>query len=152
MIFKDFSENELCMFINGKLIYKRWLDTGESKVFDVKAYDKYTLANIEEVNNQYGLLIVKAKIKLMSTENSGRKTGISSGYRPNHVFEYTPEGKLQRTYIGDIHFEGENLRPGEERVTTVRFLLVKKLETYLTKGRKWWLHEGPKPIGEAEVL
>lgn len=61
MIFKDFSENELCMFMNGKLIYKRWLDTGESKVFDVKAYDKYTLANIEEVNNQYGLLIVKAR-------------------------------------------------------------------------------------------
>jgi hypothetical protein len=152
MIFKDFSENELCMFMNGKLIYKRWLDTGESKVFDVKAYDKYTLANIEEVNNQYGLLIVKAKIKLTSIENGGRKTGISSGYRPNHVFEYTPEGKLQRTYIGDIHFESENLSPGEERVTTVRFLLVKELETYLTKGRKWWLHEGPKPIGEAEVL
>ncbi|MDR2271903.1 MAG: hypothetical protein LBF27_13445 [Sphingobacterium sp.] len=138
--------------MNGKLIYKRWLDTGESKVFDVKAYDKYTLANIEEVNNQYGLLIVKAKIKLTSIENGGRKTGISSGYRPNHVFEYTPEGKLQRTYIGDIHFESENLSPGEERVTTVRFLLVKELETYLTKGRKWWLHEGPKPIGEAEVL
>ena len=49
MIFKDFSENELYLFTNGKLIYKRWLDTGVSKVFDVMAYDKYTLASIKEL-------------------------------------------------------------------------------------------------------
>lgn len=42
--------------------------------------------------------------------------------------------------------------PGEERTATFRFLLVKELEAYLTKGRKWWLHEGPNIIGEAEVL
>ncbi|WP_312398401.1 hypothetical protein [Sphingobacterium sp.] len=99
-----------------------------------------------------GLFIVKARIKLISTEQGGRKTGIISGYRPNHVFEYTPEGKLFQTYIGDINFEGERLIPGEERIATVRFLLVKELEQYLTKGRKWWLHEGPNVIGEAEVL
>lgn len=152
MIFKDFSENELYLFMNGKLIYKRWLDTGVSKVFDVMAYDKYTLTSIKELTNQYGLLIVKARIKLIPNEDGGRKTGIISGYRPNHVFEYTSKGKLQRTYIGDINFEGEDLMPGEERIATVRFLLVKELEQYLTKGRKWWLHEGPKIIGEAEVL
>lgn len=94
MIFKDFSENELCIFMNGKLIYKRWLDTGVSKVFDVMAYDKYTLASIKELTNQYGLLIVKARIKLIPTEQGGRKTGIISGYSPNHVFEYASEGKL----------------------------------------------------------
>jgi len=152
MIFKDFSENELCLFMNGKLIYKRWLDSGESKVFDVMAYNKYTLASIKELINENGLFIVKARIKLISTEEGGRKTGIISGYRPNHVFEYTSEGKLQRTYIGDINFGGEDLMPGEERIATVRFLLVKELEQYLTKGRKWWLHEGPNVIGEAEVL
>ncbi|MDF2476762.1 MAG: hypothetical protein K0S24_2245 [Sphingobacterium sp.] len=152
MIFKDFSENELYLFMNGKLIYKRWLDTGVSKVFDVMAYDKYTLASIKEPRNENGLLIVKARIKLVPTEHGGRKSGIISGYRPNHVFEYTPEGKLCQTYIGDINFEGENVMPGEERIATVRFLLVKELEQYLTKGRKWWLHEGPNIIGEAEVL
>ncbi|APU97138.1 MULTISPECIES: hypothetical protein [Sphingobacterium] len=152
MIFKDFSENELYLFMNGKLIYKRWLDTGVSKVFDVMAYDKYTLASIKELTNQYGLLIVKARIKLIPTEQGGRKTGIISGYSPNHVFEYASEGKLQENYIGNINFEGEDLMPGEERITTVRFLLVKELEQYLTKGRKWWLHEGPKLIGEAEIL
>lgn len=34
--------------MNGKLIYKRWLKTGNSKVFDVMAYDKYTLQSITE--------------------------------------------------------------------------------------------------------
>ncbi len=68
------------------------------------------------------------------------------------MFEYTSEGKLQRTYIGDINFEGEKLMPGEERIATVRFLLVKELDQYLTKGRKWWLHEGREIIGEGKVL
>lgn len=138
--------------MNGKLIYKRWLDTGVSKVFDVMAYDKYTLASIKELTNEYGLLIVKARVKLITTEQGGRKTGIISGYSPNHVFEYASEGKLQENYIGNINFKGEDLMPGEERITTIRFLLVKELEQYLTKGRKWWLHEGPRLIGEAEVL
>ena len=80
------------------------------------------------------------------------KRGIISGYSPNHVFEYTSEGKLQRTYIGDINFEGEDLMPGEETIATVRFLLVKEQKQYLTKGRKLCLHEGPNIIGEAEIL
>ncbi|ULT25748.1 hypothetical protein KUH03_01750 [Sphingobacterium sp. E70] len=91
MIFKDFSENELYLLMNGKLIYKRWLDTGVSKVFDVMAYDKYTLASIKELGNENGLFIVKARVKL----------------------EYTPEGKLQQTYLSDIYFEGESLIPDE---------------------------------------
>lgn len=41
-------ENELYVFMNGKLIYKKWLKTGQSKVFDVMAYDKYTLKSIKK--------------------------------------------------------------------------------------------------------
>ena len=148
----DHPKNELHLYINNKLVYKRRLDTDELEIFDSAAYEKYGLASQEELLAVNGMLIVKATIKLTSTENGGRKTGIISGYRPNHVFEYTAEGKLQRTYIGDINFEGEDLMPGEERIGTVRFLLVKELEQYFTKGRIWWLHEGPNIIGEAEIL
>jgi hypothetical protein len=49
MIFKkETKENELYVYMNGKLIYKKWLNTGESKVFDLIAYDKYTLKSINE--------------------------------------------------------------------------------------------------------
>lgn len=48
---KEIKNDELYVYMNGKLIYKRWLKTGQSKVFDVLAYDQYTLKSIKE-NNQ----------------------------------------------------------------------------------------------------
>lgn len=49
MIFKEKTkDNELYVYLNRKLIYKKWLNSGESKVFDVMAYDKYTLKTIKE--------------------------------------------------------------------------------------------------------
>lgn len=45
---KETKDNELYIFMNGKLIYKKWLLTGESKVFDIMAYDKYTLSSVNE--------------------------------------------------------------------------------------------------------
>jgi len=154
-ILKKIEGNELYLYMNGKLIYKRWLDTGQSKVFDVMAYDKYTLTSIRdlEYENNGGLLTVKAKLKLKSTEEGGRQTGFISGYRPNHVFEYNENGQLLQTYIGDIIFEGiPTIEPGEEREVTVRFLMNQPIERYLGKGRIWWIHEGSKQIGQAEII
>ncbi len=49
MVFKEKTTyNELYNYLNGNLIYKKWIDTGESKVFDVMAYDKYTMKSITE--------------------------------------------------------------------------------------------------------
>lgn len=48
-IFKEVTENnELYLYMNGKLIYKKWLLTGQSKVFDVMAYDKFTSKSITQ--------------------------------------------------------------------------------------------------------
>ena len=88
---------------------------------------------------------------MKTTEDGGRKTPFASGYRPNHVFEYK-EGKLLQTYIGDIKFEGEMIQPGEERTVTVRFLDTQPIKHFLTIGRKWWIHEADKQLGEAEIL
>ncbi|WP_202912439.1 hypothetical protein [Sphingobacterium olei] len=154
-ILKKIEGNELYLYMNGNLIYKRWLDTGQSKVFDIMAYDKYTLTSVRdlEYENNEGLLSVKAKIKLKTTEDGGRQTGFTSGYRPNHVFEYNDIGQLLQTYIGDIIFEGKpTIEPGEKREVTVRFLINQPIEKYLDKGRIWWIHEGPRQIGQAEMI
>jgi len=148
----DHPENELHLYINGKPVYKRRLDTDELEIFNSAAYEKYRIASQEELLAVNGMLIVKAKIRLTSTKNGGRKTGITSGYRPNHVFEYTSEAKVYQFFTGDIYFEGEKLMPGEETIATVRLHLTKQVEKYLTKGRKWWLYEVPNLIGEAEIL
>lgn len=147
-------DNELYLYINGKLIYKRWIDGGCSKVFDVKAYDSYTHTSITdiEINNTEQLIHVRAKLTMKPTSEGGRETGFISGYRPNHVFEYKNE-KLVNTIIGDIQFDHKKLiMPGETNEVTVRFLFHMPIEKYLNIGRKWWIHEGEKVIGEAEIL
>ncbi len=45
---KETRDNELYVYMNGKLIYKKWLATGQSMVFDKMAYTKYTLKSITE--------------------------------------------------------------------------------------------------------
>lgn len=49
MIYKYISpNNELYIYMNGKLIFKNWLNTGYSKVFDLMAYDSETLVSLND--------------------------------------------------------------------------------------------------------
>ncbi|PJJ07409.1 hypothetical protein CLU83_0578 [Flavobacterium sp. 1] len=154
MLHKEIKGDELYLYMNGKLIYKRWIKTGVSKVFDLFAYNKYTLTSIQDLQfeNQAQKISIKAKLRLKSTFDGGRKTGINSGYRPNHVFEYRIDEKLY-AYMGEIIFDNyETIEPGEEKVVTVNFHVTQPIEEYLNKGRKWFIHEGPMQIGEAEIV
>ena len=50
---KEIHGNELYLFnAKGELIFKRWLNHGYSKVFDVATYGKDTLVSITEENGQ----------------------------------------------------------------------------------------------------
>ena len=156
MFTKKISEdNELHLYLNGKLIYKRWLNTGQSKVFDVMAYDKYTYSSITDldIEDSKHLIKVNAILRLTPTDEGGRKTGIVSGYRPNHVFEYHENGEMVGAYMGDIQFEQpEIIEPGAEQIVTVRFLLSQRIERFLELGREWFIHEGPNKVGTARIL
>lgn len=49
MIYKKFTTtNELYVYMNGKCIFKKWIDQGYSKVFDIMAYDSFTLVSIND--------------------------------------------------------------------------------------------------------
>jgi len=154
-IFKEIRGHEFYLYMDGKLIYKRWLDKGYSKVFDIMAYDKYTLMSIRDMQNANpsDLITVNARFTLLATEQGGRRTGICSGYRPNHVFEYNKNGKVFQTYIADIVFDKDaTIEPGESREVAVRFFLHQRIEGYLDKGQKWMIHEGAKLVGYCEVI
>ncbi|WP_053969899.1 hypothetical protein [Mangrovimonas sp. ST2L15] len=102
--------------------------------------------------NHSEVIYVKAQLKMHTTQEGGRSTGFLSGLRPNHVFEYDDNGFL-RTYIGDIQFDGQELiMPGESKEILVRFIDDPSLHKYLQVGRTWWIHEGAKQTGEAQIL
>ncbi len=156
--FKKIETDELYLYMNGKLIYKRWLKTGQSTVFDVATYDEYSLKSIRgEVqyeNSFKEMFFVKAKMKLITAEDGGRKRGIATGYRPNHVFEYNEWNQVLHTFTGDVVFDEQTnfIEPGEEKEVTIRFLLNQPIEKHLVNGRKWWIHEGARRVGEAEII
>ena len=49
-IHKEIIGKELYVYMNGKILYKKWLDTGQSLVFDIMPYDKHTLVSITNNN------------------------------------------------------------------------------------------------------
>lgn len=122
--YKKIENNELYVYQNGILIYKKWLETGYSKVFDLVAYDKYTLVSYNDTTykSANSLIVVEAELELKPTVEGGRKTGFISGFRPNHVFEHKPEEVLQ-TFIGDIIFnDWYTIEPGEKKMQQSDFL------------------------------
>ncbi len=99
------------------------------------------------------LIIVKARIKVLTSDEGGkRKTGIASGYRPNHIFEMNEDGSFKDTYIGDIHFsEQEFIYPGDEIIATIRFLRYEPILKYIYVGKKWYINEAQRRIADAEI-
>lgn len=51
-IHKKIINDELYLYMNGKLIYKRWFINGNSKIFDIMTYDKNTLKSIQILDNK----------------------------------------------------------------------------------------------------
>ena len=95
-----------------------------------------------------------AEFTLYSTDNGGRKTGIATGYRPNHVFEHIGNNnKFKNSYIGDIQFENKELiMPGETYIVKVRFLKHHNITDFIQIGRVWWIHEALYKVGEAKII
>jgi hypothetical protein len=56
------------------------------------------------------------------------------------------------TYVGEISFDKEWIQLGDSEIVTVKFLPGQSIEKYLNVGQKWWIHEGQKLVGEAEIL
>lgn len=154
VVTKEITGKELRVSLDGNLIWRANIETGKAKIEEAEGFKKYTTAAWTEIDYSQtpGKILVKAKLKMKTTEEGGRQTGFKSGLRPNHVFEYET-GKQLVTWVGDVQFnEEEIIMPGDERDVIVRFLFHTPIEKYLNIGRKWWLHEGTRCIGEVEIL
>ena len=100
--------------------------------------------------NETGVFLVKARISLLSKEESSRNNGIKNKFRPNHNFGSSSNREF---YIGQIELlEGEVINLGETADVNVRFIKGRGLKELLTIGRQWKIQEGSRLIGEATVL
>lgn len=105
-----------------------------------------------DFSNAKDVIVVNARLQLLSTEEGGRQFAILTGYRPNHAFEERGTASF-RTYIGEIQFDDqEAIRPGEERNVIVYFLRTGDITNLLTPGRKWWIYEGQRLVGQGEII
>jgi translation elongation factor EF-Tu-like GTPase len=101
---------------------------------------------------KYQTFKVRAQLTLLNTEKGGRKTGIKTNYRPNHVFEYE-KGNFKQTYMGQITFDQQEwIMPGESAIVNVEFIDMLDVKRFIEVGRKWWIHEVSKQLGEATIL
>jgi hypothetical protein len=148
-------DNELYLYMNGKVIYKRWLNTGQSLVFDVMAYDKYTYASYTDldVKDSPHSIAVRARVRFKTFEEGGRDIGVYSGYRPNHFFSLDEADDSMECFMGDLQFEEPAvLELGQDYEIEVRFILSQRIEPYLSAGKKWLINEGGANVGFGEII
>ena len=94
-------------------------------------------------------VFVRAEIKFLSSEEGGRKTPVTSRYRPNHVILPSKIG----TSIGQIMFEGDQwVNPGEEVEAEIQFMNFAALVDHIKKGFEWDIYEGPRLVAKAKVI
>lgn len=147
-------DHELLLYLNSQLIYKLWLTNGQTKIFDTSEYEKYNSIKYSDlvIEDPKLFITVKAEVRFKRTDEGGRINGIFSGYSPNHVFEYKVKDEMFETYMGDFQFsEPVKLELGKEYQVFVRFPLFQRIERFLNLERKWWIHEGARVVGEAQI-
>lgn len=59
MIYKEFYDNQLYLHMNGQLLYKRWLKTGQSLVFNIQNFDSTKSYSVTETNEVINFMISK---------------------------------------------------------------------------------------------
>jgi elongation factor Tu len=95
-------------------------------------------------------ILVRAILRLLRREEGGRRSGIRSGYRPNHNFGGPDDREF---YVGQVDFDGDDpIELGNSREVSVRFISGPGLRDKLQAGRTWRIQEGGRLVGEATVL
>jgi elongation factor Tu len=95
-------------------------------------------------------IVVRAILRLLRTDQGGRRSAVHSGYRPNHNFGGHDDLEF---YIGQIDFQSpDTLELGDSREVFVRFISGPGLREKLQVGRSWRIQEGHRLVGEATVL
>lgn len=95
-------------------------------------------------------IVVRANLTPLPTEEGGRRSGVRSGYRPNHNVGGPDDREF---YVGQVDFSSDDLIGlGDLREVLVRFISGPGLQEKLQVRRSWRIQEGSRLVGEATVL
>ena len=101
-------------------------------------------------DNEWFEFIVEAQISMLPTSESGRKSGITSGYMPNHNFG-APDNREMR--IGKITVQNDEwIEPGETKNVVVHFAMPEGYVIDLKPGLVWRIQEGGNHVGNGKIL
>ena len=93
---------------------------------------------------------VEAEVTLLPSEESGRKTGITSGYRPNHNFGSAENMDFR---IGQITVPQDRwIEPGKSKDVLIKFLMPEDQPISLMSGLTWRIQEGIRHVGNGKIL
>lgn len=141
---KEIKNNEIYLWMNGKLIFKKWIDENYSEFFDRSAWVKYTTQSITEFDlketpSHYSL---KSELYVFTNKEGGNGEPILNGSRPEHIFNSDDINNSKHTFIGDIQLFGKgSILPGEKKEVCVRFFSYQSIEEYLTIGNRWNIYK-----------
>lgn len=92
---------------------------------------------------------IRARLRLLTTEEGGRRTPISTGYRSSWAF---PPGVHDQRHDGPLVLEdAETLAVGDEADVRIH-PLVPHLWPLVAPGLRLEMFEGARLVGEATVL
>ena len=93
---------------------------------------------------------VEAEFTLLPTSQSGRSTGITSGYRPNHNFGGPSDFNLR---MGQVEVPGGGwIQPGETRTVRIRFIIAQEHTIPFAPGLAWRIQEATRHVGNGKVV
>ena len=100
--------------------------------------------------DEWKQILVEAEIFMLPTEMSGRTSGITSGYRPNHNFGEAHNSEMR---MGEIIVNGDEwINPGETKKVMVHFAMPQDYLFDLVPGLTWRIQEGSRHVGNGTVL
>ena len=95
-------------------------------------------------------IMVEAELSLLPSSVSGRTSGITSKYRPNHNFG-SPENNEMR--MGEITVPNNKwIEPGQTANVLIHFTMPDGYVIDLKPGLRWRVQEGGNHVGNGKII
>ena len=122
------------------------IDTS-TRFYNQSNFDKIIDTVLSYYNDEFNKVDFIAELQYLTTEQGGRKTPASSGYRPQVKFNFAE----MQTSGQQIFIDKETVYPGEKVDAKIKILSPDYFADCLTEGMNFEFREGPTLIGTGQI-